>query len=169
MQIISLRLWVSAALTCLSIPQTSGEDLGLWSGTGCWRHGGVSVGPCLCPRRRSHFLLRPLMIQLRSETGGQRSQGPKHPPDSDKRMKTGGGEGASTWIEKEWTREKERQRERHGGTNKNRKMENKRWKNKECEWDKSRCKEKKQGRASVGSQFTEFILEESACVSITWH
>lgn len=89
------------------------------------------------------------------------------------RIKTGGGEGASTWIEKEWTREKERERRGHGGTNKNRKMENKRWKNKECEWDKSRCEEKTQGRASVGSQFTVFFffffLEESACVSITWH
>lgn len=141
-EIISFRLpiWTTVILPDIEkfIPQTSGVGLGLWSGTGCWRRGGVLVGPYLPPPHHLHFLLRPLMIRTRSETGGQRLRRPKHPPDSEK-----------VWKQEEEERKQAHGQEKNGRegrgrgrTNKNRETENKRWKNKEYEWDMSRCEEK---------------------------
>lgn len=97
------------------LPQTSGGGQGLWSEMGCWRHGGVLAGPYLTPPHHFHFLFPLLMTH--SEPGGQRSQGPKCPPDSEKVWNRRGGAQASTWTDEGWTRSERTWR------NKNKEME----------------------------------------------
>lgn len=84
------------------------------------------------------------------------------------RMKTGGGQGANTWTEKEWTREKEREREED--TVEQTKTE--RWKTKDGRIksvNEIRVGVKKKHREGISRKSTQSFLEESACVSITWH
>lgn len=84
------------------IPRTFDVGPGLWSGTGCWRRGGAWAGPYSPPPRHSHFQCHPLMVRPHSETEGQRSRGPEHPPTA-RKQEIQEKERGARWKKTEWT------------------------------------------------------------------
>lgn len=149
------------------IPQTSDVGLGLWSGTGCWRRGGAWAGPYSPPPHHFHFRCRPPMVRTHSETEGQRSRGPEHPPDSEKAGDTGEGGGKTEknkMDKKEEDVEEQTTRER---------WETKDGRIKECEWggndDRKRASGGKERRRRVKTKTVKVnssLLEGSGCVKI---